>query len=398
MTVLAGCGSTGDDVGSVPTLHWYVGPDRVDPAGLARTCTEQAAGRYRIEVETLPTELADRHDLLVRRMLARDDTIDLLSLDSSLTAEFAAAGFLVPVPTALGQAQQRGIAPAALAAATYDDRLVTVPWFMEPQVLWFRGNLAERAGLDVRKTITWDDLIAGAQRLGVTIQIQDPGGSGLADWVNALVVGSGGSIVAGTGRDAQIGLASAPGRAAASVVEFYQQSEVGPGPSADALATFASPAGGFLLASASAVVDPEVASVAPDMVAASYPATGDTSVAPLTGVGLAVPAHAPDPEASYSAIECLTAPDQLRTLMVDSQRTASRSTTWRDKEVKRGFPQLDVVAEAVKTGATTPSSPYWFQIVRALEATWRPVDDVTQDATPDDSQAAVRAAVEGTLR
>lgn len=398
MITLAGCGSSGQGVGSVPTLHWYAGSDRVDPAALAKTCTDQAAGKYRIVAESLPADVTARHDELVRRLSAKDESIDLLSLDSAFTAEFAAAGFLSPVPTALGAAQRTGIAPAALAAASYRDQLVVVPWFLNPQVLWFRGNIAERAGLDTSKPITWDDLIAGAQRLGVTIQIHDPDGSGLGDWVNALIAGAGGSIVDGAGRDAAVGMDSDAGRSAASVVEFFHDSDVGPGPSVDALKTFASPTGGFLIASASAVADPAVASVAGDMVATSYPTIADATVAPLRGIGLAVPTHAPNPAQSYAAIECLTAAEQLRTLVVDAQQSVSRLTTFEQAEVRAAFPQAKVAGQALKTGVTAPVTPYWFQVLRALDETWRPVAEVSQDVTPGKSQAAVEAAVGGKIR
>ncbi|MFI5427476.1 extracellular solute-binding protein [Aeromicrobium sp. UC242_57] len=195
LAVVAACGSASEPSDAVPTLRWYVGPDRVDPAALAKTCTVAPGGRYRIEVKPLPADLGTRHDRLVRRLLARDDTIDLLSLDSAFVPEFSAANLLAA-------------GPATLTAAVDG----AVPWLTEPQVLWFRGNVAEPAGLDPSKPITWDDLIAGAQRLGITIQIDDPDGSGMADWVNALVVGSGGSIVDGPGRDAGVGLT--PKRAA----------------------------------------------------------------------------------------------------------------------------------------------------------------------------------------
>ncbi|MRJ76575.1 extracellular solute-binding protein [Aeromicrobium sp. SMF47] len=397
--LLASCGTSEAPAGDAPTLSWHVGPDRLDAPALAATCNAEAAGAYRIEVEQLPDDVTARHDLLVRRLRAGDDTIDLLSLDSSFTAEFAAVGFLEPVPDDLVGPLSEGVARPALDAATYDDRLVVAPWLLDPQVLWFRGNVAERAGLDPGKAISWDDLVAGAQRLGVSIQVQDRDGSGLSEWVNALVAGAGGRIVSGQGRDdAEVALSGDAGRAAASTIELYHEAQVGPGPSKDALSAFAAPGGGFLLASASAIADPAVASVSADMVAAAYPTVADTSVAPLAGVGLAVPRNAPQPSRSYDAIRCLTSPEQLTTLMTQAQHGASRLATYDDKAVAAAYPQGDVARAAVKTGAIVPATPAWSQIRRAIDETWAPTADVTQDATPDASQAAVEAAVEGRLR
>lgn len=398
LCVVAACGSSADAPGGVPTLTWYVGPDRVDAASLAATCNADADGSYRIEVAQLPADITDRHDLLVRRLRADDDRIDLLSVDTSLTPELAAAGFLEPVPKDRVASVGKDVAPAALATATYEGRLVAAPWFLDPQVLWFRGATAERAGLDTTKPITWDELVAGAQRLGVTIQVQDRDGSGLSEWVSALVAGSGGSIVKDTQRDdTSVALSGDAGRAAASIVELYHQSDVGPGPSEDALSAFAGPNGGFLVASVSAVTDPALASVAGDMVATAYPTVAGTSAAPLAGVNLAVPKSAPRPARSFDAIECLTSPDVLTPLMTEAQHSASRLTTYDDKAVTAAFPQGKVARAAVEDGATVPITPYWFQVRRAIDETWRPTQDVTQDATPVASQAAVESAVEGTL-
>ncbi len=395
LVTVAACGS---DPRPANVVTWAVGPDRLDAAALAAACTDQAAGAYRIEVEQLPEDVTARHALLVRRLLAKDDSIDVLSLDSSFTTEFASAGFLAPIPTDRAAAYSEGIAPPALAAATRDGTLVAAPWFFDPQVLWYRGNTAERAGLDTTQPISWDDLVAGAQRLGVTVEIEDRDGSGLSEWVDALVAGSGGSLISGEGRSAKVGLDSEAGRAAASIVEFYHQSGVGPGPSADALSRFAGPSGGFLLASTSAIADPALAGVQADMLAAAYPATAAASIAPVAGVGLAVPAAARDRAQAFAAIDCLTSPTSLQTLMTGPQHSASRLATYQDPAVATAFRSAEVALTSLATAVSVPQTPFWANVVDALDETWRPIASVTQDETPEASQAEVEAAVEGTLR
>lgn len=396
--VLAACGSGAAEPDGPPTLTWYVGPDRIDNAALAQTCTAEAEGRYRIEVKQLPADVDARHAMLVRRFLAKDTSIDLLSLDSAFTAEFSAARYLAPLPEQLAPVFGKDIAPAALAAATYDGSLAVAPWFFDPQLLWYRGNVAERAGLDTTKPISWDDLVAGAERLGVTIQIEDRDGSGLAQWVNALVVGAGGEVVKGTGREPKVGLDSAAGRAAASVVEFYLGSDTGPGPSKDALKAFAAPDGGFLLAASSIISDPAVASVAADLGWTAYPTVTETSIAPLSGVGLAVPLYAPESDLSYDAISCLTSPGPLGSIMTDAGHSASRLTTYDDPSVKQSYPMAEVTRPAVESGASLPVTPYWHLAQNAIDETWLPLRDFAQDATLTSSQKAVRAAIKGELR
>jgi multiple sugar transport system substrate-binding protein len=396
---LAACGSGADDAGSVPVVSWYVGPDRLDAETLAATCTDEAQGRYRVQVEQLPDDVGQRRALLVRRLLAGDDAIDLLSLDTASTPELAAAGLLTPVPASRVAALSDGVTPAALAAATHDGRLVAAPWFLDPQVLWFRGTTAERAGLDTTQPISWDELVAGAERLGVSVEIEDRDGGGLAAWVNALVTGSGGSLLSGSGRSTEVGLDTDAGRSAASVVELYAGAGVGPGPSRDALTRFAGGSGGFLLASTSAVSDPALTAVQSDLRATAYPLDGAAaSVPPLAGVALAVPRSAGDPERAFEVVTCLTSPASLQALATGPQHVPSRVGVLDDPAVAPVFRSLDAAKAAATTGVTVPATPLWANVVDALDETWRPLAQVTQGATPATSQAEVEAVVEGTIR
>ncbi len=390
---LAACGSEAPG-GSTVTLNWYVGPDRVDAEAVARSC---GTADYRIAVKQLPTDVDARHAALVRRLVAKDTSIDLLSLDSAFTAEFAEAQFLAPVPEDLEPAYSKDIAPAALAAATYEDSLVVAPWWFDPQLLWFRGKSAERAGLDTSKASTWDDLIAGAQRLGLTVQIDDPDGSGLAEWVNALVVGGEGQLINGTSRSAKVGLDTDAGRAAAGVVEFYNDSKVGPGPSRDALASFAAPTGGFLLAPSSVISDPALVAVARDMGWAPYPMIGTSSAAPLAGVGLAVPLYAPNSELSFKAITCLTSPAVMVAIMSSAGHSSSRLTTYDDPSLASAYPMAAVTKAAVTSGRAVPTTPYWHLVRTAIDESWRPLAEVTSERTPSQAQRAVTARLGGDL-
>lgn len=394
LVTLAACGSGDPKSGSVRTLDWYVGPDRVDTVALAKACS---TGAYAIRVKKLPTEVEARHATLVRRLEGKDTSIDLLSLDSEFTAEFAAAQFLAPVPDDLAPGYSKGIAPAALGAATYAQSLVAVPWWFDPQLLWFRGNTAERAGLATTKASSWDELIAGADRLGVTVQIEDRGGTGLSEWVNALVAGSGGALVTGTGRHAKVGLDSEAGKSAAGIVEFYRQSHIGPGPSTDALPAFAGTNGGFLLAPASVISDPALAAVAREMGWAPYPAVGSSSIAPLAGVALAVPLYAPHSDLSYRAISCLTSATAMRAVMTSSGHSASRLSTYDDPAVKAAYPMAAVTKAAVVSGRSVPNTPYWHLIRAAIDVSWTPLKQVTDADTPGRSQKVVRAQLAGDL-
>lgn len=391
---LAGC--AGSDSGSTNVLTWWVVPDRVDARTIAETCSSD--GGYTIELELLPPGIDQRRSEIVRQLAAGTDSIDILSLDTSLTAEMAVAGYLAAIPPEAEPTLTEGVLAKAVEAATFDERLVAVPWWLDPQVLWYRGTSAERAGLDTTKPINWDALLAGAERLGSTLQIDDPDGTGLAEWVRALVAAAGGTILNGDGRDPKVGLATDAGRAAAGIVQFYASAGIGPGPSPDARAEFAGARGGFLLASSAIITDPALSAVGADMRAVQYPVVEGASMAPLSGVSLAVPEDARDTDLAFEAVTCLTSEESQQTMMVGSGHGATRSAVYEVDEVKSAIAASAVTLEAIETGVNVPSTAYWQRVRVALRDTWLPISGVSPSTTPADSQRAVTDLVAGGLR
>jgi multiple sugar transport system substrate-binding protein len=387
---LAGCGGN-----QTKTLTWWTLPDRVGEEALARRCSDVAEG-YRVEVHVLPSLLRDRRADLVRRLAAGDDDIDILTLDSAFTAEFAAAGFLAPLPDAL--ASDAGIIPTAAEAATYRDKLVAVPWWVDPQLLWFRGASAERAGIDTNKPVSWDSLLAGADRIRASLQVDNADGTGVSDWVLGLVEESGGQVISGTGRHPKVGLNSDAGRVAAGIVQFYMASGLGDGPSDRALSEFAGTRGAFLLARASARTAREVVAVAADMRPLRYPVIGGVSKSPMAAAALAVPKSSDNRKAAFAAVNCLTSADSQAEIMVNSGRGAAQSSVYQDGEVRRVVPYAQTLLTAARAGINVPSTPYWHLAERAIDSAWTPLSAVAPNHTPKESAKAVASLVGGGLR
>lgn len=392
--VLTACGD--DASGDRDTLTWLTVPDRTPVLALADTCGE-AAG-VTIEVETLPADIDEQRVELVRRFAAHDDTVDVLSVSTSLTAELAAAGYLRTVPSDVVGSLGADVVPQAVEAATFKGKQVAMPWWLEPQLLWFRGTAAERAGLDTTQPVLWDDLLAGAERVGTTIQIDDPDGSALGDWVNALVSAAGGTLVDGTGREPKIGLDTDAGKTAAGIVQYVGEAGLGDGPSLDAPEKFARSDGGFMIAGTGIVTDSRLSTVVADMQAVAYPVVGTESVASLSGVELAVPTDAPDAGPAFTAIECLTSAESQLTMMLGSGHASVRPSTLATREVQAAFPNASVIQSAIATGVTAPPTPYWQRVRAGLRDTWLPVTSVSPTTTPKDSQRVVSDLVSGGLR
>jgi multiple sugar transport system substrate-binding protein len=387
---LAGCGGN-----QTKTLTWWTLPDRVGEEALARRCSDVAEG-YRIEVQVLPAQLRDRRADLVRQLSAGGDDIDILTLDSALTSEFAAAGFLAPLPDAL--ASGAGIIPTAAEAATYRHKLVAVPWWVDPQLLWFRGASAERAGIDTNKPVTWDALLAGADRIRASLEVDDADGTGVSDWVLGLVTGSGGHLLTGTGRKPRVGLNSDAGRVAAGIVQYYTSSGLGAGPSDRALSEFAGTRGAFLVARASARTAREVVTIAPDMRPLRYPLITGVSRSPMAAAALAVPKSSGNRKAAFAAVKCLTSADSQGEIMVNSGRGAALSSVYHAGNVRRVVPYAPTLLAAAHAGVNVPSTPYWHLAEKAIDSAWTPLTAVAPNHTPRQSAKAVAKLVGGGLQ
>src|SRR5262252_3674285 len=88
-----------------------------------------------------------RENIYTASLLARDPTFDLVYMDVTWTAKFAAAGWLVPLDASFPDSERARFLPAALAAGLYEGRLYRVPVRTDIGVLYYRRDLLAAAGL-----------------------------------------------------------------------------------------------------------------------------------------------------------------------------------------------------------------------------------------------------------
>src|SRR5690606_18384050 len=81
---LGGCFGLGSQDASTGgrSINWYVFNE---PGGAyeqaIKDCNDQSNGRYRINYVRLPTDANQQRELIVRRLAAEDDTVDLIGMD-----------------------------------------------------------------------------------------------------------------------------------------------------------------------------------------------------------------------------------------------------------------------------------------------------------------------------
>jgi multiple sugar transport system substrate-binding protein len=392
----------------VPTLRWYVNPDNGGQARLAARCEAESGGRFRLRVLELPRDATQQREQLVRRLAARDASIDLMSLDLPFVAELANAGFLRPFTAEEAGPLADGVLDAPLASATWRGRLFAAPFVANAQLLWYRRSVAARAGVDPEAPVTWEALVAAAERTGTTVEAQAKKYEGYLVWIHALVASAGGVLLEDpeAGRDARPGIASPAGERAAEVIRRLASSAAAnPALStADEEATraaFQGARGGFMVnwsyvygaardAVEAGTLDPALLA---DLGWARYPRVDADrpSRPPLGGIDLAVGAFGRHPALAVEAIRCLTSARRQAEYMVDSKNPAARAAVYDDPAVRAVFPMADLVRESIREAAPRPRTPYYSDVAAAVVREFHPPAAVRPGRTP---RAAARLVVD----
>ena len=83
---------TGASAGTCSPSHRVHSPRRPS------NCSKASGGRYKIQINLLSTSSDQQRVSLVRRLAAKDSSIDILAMDVDWTAEFATAKWIRPWP------------------------------------------------------------------------------------------------------------------------------------------------------------------------------------------------------------------------------------------------------------------------------------------------------------
>lgn len=228
------CGSV-ESAGSGPVISVYIPANNSATfSTLARRCTEQAGGRYRLQQFSLPRAADDQRLQLARRLTGNDRTLDVMGLDVVWTAEFAEAGWALPLAEdPAGKAEADAVAdtlPGPLATARWRQRLYAAPVVTDTQLLWYRPDLI------TSPPSTWRQVLGEAARLHAAgqpswIAVQAKQYEGLMVWFNTLLESAGGHVLGDDGNT--VTLVDTAEHRAATVAALQIMKAVAEAPGAD---------------------------------------------------------------------------------------------------------------------------------------------------------------------
>ncbi|WP_159619899.1 sugar ABC transporter substrate-binding protein [Arthrobacter zhaoguopingii] len=407
--LLSGCGPAD----GTKTLTWYINPDAGGQADIAERCTEEAEGAYRIETSLLPSDAASQREQLARRLAAGDSSLDIMSLDPPFIPELAEPGFLAPVPDDVAESTTQNVVEGALAGATWKDELVAIPFWANTQILWYRKSVAEAAGLDMSKPVTWDQLIDAAAEQDKYLGVQGAQAESMTVWVNALIESGGQSIIVdpeATSDEIELALTSPAGVEAARIVSTIGDEGLGgPGLATQdentSMINFQGDNGSFMVnwpfvwpATNGAVEAGTLdASLIEDIGWGVYPQVteGEESAPPLGGISLGVGAASDSPELAYEAIECIVSPENQAEYFVTNGNPPANTEAYEDPRIEETFPMADTIRESLEQSAPRPQTPFYNEVSTGIQQTWAPPSGVNPETTPENSTEFIISVLRG---
>ncbi|MDO5618621.1 MAG: extracellular solute-binding protein [Kocuria sp.] len=406
---MAGCSS--NDGGTVQ-LTWYINPDDGGQAELAQQCSDASNGAYNISTSLLPRDAASQREQLARRLAAGDTTMDIMSLDPPFIPELAEPGFLAAPPSDVIERTTSDTLEGAAAGAQWNGEYVTVPFWANTQLLFYRKSVAEAAGLDMSQPVTWQQIIDAAESQDKYLGVQGTQAESMTVWVNGLVESAGGHIVGGDPSSVdtiQLDLDSEAGREAANIVGTIGEKGLGgPGISSQdenaAMVQFRGDNGSFMVnwpfvysATAGAVEQGSVdQSVLDDFAWTTWPrVNADTEAAPpLGGINLGVGAESQHQNEAWDAIQCIVSPENQAQYMVTNGNPASSASAYDDPDVQDAFPMYSTIRDSIEIAAPRPQTPYYSEISESIQQNWTPIYNVNEN-TPGTTDEFIMSVLKG---
>ena len=393
---LAACSSGPPGV----VINLYGGASGTGFDKIIANCNQQAAGRYTIVGNLLPSDADGQRDQFVRRLAAHDSGMDLLGMDVTWTAEFAEAGWIRELtPEQKAQATKDTLGPPT-ATATWKDKLYGIPRTTNVQLLWYRKSLVPTPPK------TFDEMMQMAQQLksqGKTYEIGLTAAQyeGYVVNINNLITGFGGTIVnkdstAPTIDDKTVEALTLLNKLATSGLTSPSLSNA---QEPEVFADLQNGRSAFSLnwpyvLSAMRTANP---GLVPDLGFAPYPTVkpGETPRVTLGGMNYAISTYSQHPDEAFDAGMCMRNEKNALSAALDGGDVPALATVFNEPEFIKAYPMKDVMLEELNNAVPRPPSPVYQNISTVLSTTLSPPAAINPTAAADQLRTSIQDAIDG---
>jgi trehalose/maltose transport system substrate-binding protein len=391
----AACASGG---GGVPEINLYYSTEQNLPKVVA-DCNQQAAGRYRIVYNVLPRAADEQRVQMVRRLAAKDSSMDLLGLDVTWTQEFAGAHWIREWTGDNAAEAEQGTLAGPLETAKYRGKLYAAPKNTNVQLLWYRSDLVQQP------PATWSEMMQQAQQLksqGKPYRIITMGAQyeGLVVLFNNLVASAGGHILNDNGTRAEFD--SGVVKALQTLQQFASSGLTSPSFTnlIEDPARLEFQAGGGAFELNWPFVYPAMQEAAPDLVRnvkwARYPGidAGTPSKVTIGGYNLAISAYSKHPDEAFDAALCMRNEEHQKFSAINDGVPPTIKSLYDDPEVEKAYPMKDDILAELQDAAVRPLTPAYQNVSTVLSASLSPPQSIRPEQTAKDLRGSIQDALE----
>jgi multiple sugar transport system substrate-binding protein len=397
LLLLASCRPTAPSGPTQINLHIFPEPSSAFVRAV-ENCNRAAKGAYTIVHQPLPRSADGQRREIVRRLAAKDSSLDILGLDVVWTSELAEAGWIREWTGASKAQALEGTLDVPLATASWKGKLYAAPFIANAQLLWYRSDLI------ASPPRTWDEMIAMAEQLAGAgkphyIEIQGAEYEGLTVWFNTLVESAGGSILSPDGRSAGLKTGALEALQVMGKLAASKAADPSLNTAMEDQTRLRMEAGVAAFALNWPFVYPSMKANRPDLFAhfkwAPYPRAlpGKPARVTLGGSNLAVSAFTPHPVQAFEAALCL----RNREHQVINATLGGLFPTLRDAyddpRVIAQAPYAPMILDAIANGSARPQTPAYQNVSIVVAHTLSPAGKVA----PDEALKTLRARLPDAL-
>ena len=322
-----------------------------------------------------------KYDQYLYWLKNKNSGVDVYILDIVWISEFGEAGWLLPLNSYIKKENidMEDFLESTVKASIWEDKILSLPWFTDAGVLYYRQDLLEKYNFNVPRT--WTDLKKTAQEIVEKEKVHKPNMVGFvfqADRYEGLVTnyleyirGNGTDILDNSGEviiDRE--------KAVEALKTFVEMLEISsPGAIAfqeeDARNYFQSGNSVFMRnwPYAWTLLNGENSEVRNKFSIAPLPVGeyGETGAATLGGWQLAISAHTEHPEEAFRLISFLTSTEQQTYKAIKAGQNPTRKSCYNDENVIKINPAMKSLFDIVLEASARPIHPRYSEISKIIQ-------------------------------
>jgi multiple sugar transport system substrate-binding protein len=341
---------------------------------------ERQNSGIKIVREIGPQSSTQIHDLLTQKLKNRDPRLDVFFMDTIWPAEFASAGWALPLDRYFTAAERDKFLPAPISANQYRGQIFGVPLFIDAGVLYYRKDFLEKYGLAPPRI--WPELVEQAKTILAREQgLQLVGFSGQFKQYEGLICNMMEYILSNGGAlwDEKHMVSALHQPAALEAVRFVRDRMIGE-ISHRGVLSYEEPESLALFTQGRAIFhrnwpyawtianDPANSKIAGKVGIAPLPSfAGAKGVAALGGWQLGVSRFSSKPDVAWRFVAFMTSKEIQKRIGLATGRAPTRTALYEDTELTAKMPQLKSLLDTFKQAVPRPTTPVYVPLSNIMQ-------------------------------